>query len=151
MTNLKVIFTSAILKMAKDMERVLIIIMMEMFLKGNARMVLRHGKGTYFALRDDKFKGDIFIGQYKNGKKDGYGTYIQNGNKYEGNYKNNELHGFGIYNYNSFEYRGEYKNGKRHSEGILKWPSGKIQRAFGKNGKFLNSKNLKINQIHRLL
>ena len=112
--------------------------------EGEYKDGLRHGKGTYFALRDDKFKGDIFIGQYKNGKKDGYGTYIhKNGNKYEGNYKNNELHGFGIYNYNGFEYRGEYKNGKRHGEGILKWPSGKIQEGIWKNGKFLDSKNLK--------
>ncbi len=58
------------------------------------------GEGTFFYLADDKFKGDKYTGEYKNGKRHGKGKYFHNnGNKYEGEYKNGSLNGYGTYYY----------------------------------------------------
>ncbi|MBM3337638.1 MAG: hypothetical protein FJY60_08155, partial [Betaproteobacteria bacterium] len=33
------------------------------------------GKGTYYFLAANQFKGDKYVGEYKDGKKHGQGTY----------------------------------------------------------------------------
>ena len=57
----------------------------------------RDGLGIFYYLRNDKFKGDKYIGQYKNSKKHGKGNYIfKNGNEYIGGYKDGKRYGQGI-------------------------------------------------------
>ena len=41
-----------------------------------------HGRGTYYYLADNQFKGDKYVGGYKDGKMHGRGTYTYaNGSK----------------------------------------------------------------------
>lgn len=52
---------------------------------------LKHGKGT-----DIFANGDIYVGEYKNGKPDGDGTYTwSNGATYVGQFKLGMKHGYG--------------------------------------------------------
>jgi hypothetical protein len=43
--------------------------------------------------------GDVYTGEWRNGKKEGYGTFIwaKNGARYEGEWVNNIQHGKGTY------------------------------------------------------
>ncbi|MDC1375862.1 hypothetical protein N8311_02050, partial [bacterium] len=67
-----------------------------------------------------KWAGDKYIGNFKNWKRDGQGTYyFKNGNKYEG----------------------QWKNGKKHGSGILT-SKNKIQKGIWENGKFMYATGL---------
>jgi hypothetical protein len=58
----------------------------------------RSGQGTYFYLANNQFKGDKYVGEYKDNKKNGQGTYTSpNGDKYVGEYKDDKRHGQGTY------------------------------------------------------
>ena len=77
--------------------------------------------GTYVSF-DEGFKGNTYIGEFKNGQPNGKGTYyfLANnefkGDKYEGEIKNGEFFGMGTYYFeasNQFKgdkYEGEFKN-----------------------------------------
>ncbi len=63
---------------------------------------------------------DIYSGQWKNGKKDGQGTYIFNdtGMKYVGNFKGGKLvHGKWIYPNGSY-FEGSFDNNKPKGQGM---------------------------------
>ena len=64
--------------------------------------------------------GEKYVGEWKDGKRNGYGTYtFADGNKYVGEYKEGGRHGQGTYTYaNGDKYVGEWKDGKRYKE---KW------------------------------
>ena len=48
---------------------------------------MMHGKGKLFTS-----KGNIYEGEFKNNKAEGYGIfYNSNGDKYEGKFKNNKI------------------------------------------------------------
>jgi hypothetical protein len=73
---------------------------------------LKHGEGT------EKFaNGDLYIGNYVNGKPEGYGEYFWvNGSFFKGFFKNGLRHGHGIWKRgpgNSDFYEGEYINDKK--------------------------------------
>ena len=85
---------------------------------------VEHGLGTFYLLADNQYKGDIHVGEYKNGKRNGQGSYTSaNGNKYVGEYKDNKRNGQGTYyflannQYKGDKYVGEYKDGKEHGQG----------------------------------
>ena len=65
-----------------------------------------------------------FIGELKNGKKEGKGTaYYNNGDKYEGEFKNDLRDGYWIYFYGNEKYKddvyiGYWKEGKFEGKGI---------------------------------
>ena len=70
---------------------------------------MKHGKGS------DLFSnGDVFVGNYKNGKFDGYGQYIwAEGSIYDGDFRDGLKHGRGKWrknknDINSNRYEGEY-------------------------------------------
>ncbi len=57
-----------------------------------------NGQGTYFLLADNQFKGDKYVGEYKDGKYNGQGTYtFASGNKYVGEFKDGKYNGQGTY------------------------------------------------------
>lgn len=64
---------------------------------------------------------NVYIGDYKNGKKNGWGSfYFADGDRYIGYFKDNMRHGSGTYYWNNGDmYEGEWKNGKRDGEGTL--------------------------------
>ena len=90
------------------------------------------GYGTF--LWDN---GDRYYGNWKNGKSNGKGTKLWNdGREYAGNFKDDELHGEGsLYYPDGKKYEGEFLNGKRHGEGTFTYPDGT---AF--IGKFIKGK-----------
>ena len=81
----------------------------------------RHGQGTYTLA-----KGDKYIGEYKDGKLHGQGTFaLANGDKYVGEFKDGNTHGQVTFTYaNGNKFIGEYKDGKRHGQGTLTFANG---------------------------
>ena len=73
----------------------------------------RNGQGTYFHLADNQFKGDKYVGEFKDGKYNGQGTYtLANGDKYVCEFKDGKLCGQGTYTFaNGVKYVGEFKDG----------------------------------------
>ena len=58
----------------------------------------RHGQGTYYYLENNRFKGDKYVGEWRNGDRHGRGTYIRaNGDKYIGEFRGNKVSGHGTY------------------------------------------------------
>jgi len=74
-----------------------------------------------------------YVGEYKDGKKHGQGTYIwSNGDKYVGEYKDGEVDGQGTYTWSDgSKYVGEYKDGKR-------WNGTMYDKEGNIIGKFMN-------------
>ena len=94
-----------------------------------------HGKGTYYFLANNEFKGDIYVGAYKDGEKHGQGTYTwADGAKEVGEFRNDYLNGFAI-RYD--------KNGNILKEGI--WKDDEFQYAQKKSSSSSNSSS-KLNK-----
>ena len=85
----------------------------------------RHGFGVMNALHPD-FKGDKYVGEYKDGNYNGQGTFTwADGEKYVGEFKDHKLNGQGTYTFaNGNKYVGEYKDGKRNGQGTFTWLNG---------------------------
>ena len=84
---------------------------------------MKHGQGT------EKFgNGDLYLGNYVNGKPDGYGEYYwSNGREYKGFFKNGLRYGKGIWKKGSGhndKYDGEWVNDKKFGFGVYNWASG---------------------------
>jgi hypothetical protein len=85
--------------------------------------------GTYYLLAENQWKGDKYVGEYKDDKFHGQGTYYHlaenewKGDKYVGEYKDNKRNGQGTYyhladnQWKGNKYVGEFKDGKRHGQG----------------------------------
>ena len=70
-------------------------------------------------------KGDSYVGEWKDGKKNGHGTYTYaSGNIYVGEFKGDKCNGHGTYTYGpkskwaGDKYVGEWKDDKHHGQGI---------------------------------
>ena len=73
--------------------------------------------------------GDKYIGEIKNGLKNGKGTmYYNNKDKYEGEWKNDKMEGTGTYTFHidGSEYKGELKNDKMEGKGKFTFKNGNI-------------------------
>ena len=72
------------------------------------------------------YKEGRYIGQFKNGLKEGKGKmYWDTGDRYEGEWKNDKQEGKGIFYWISGNiYEGEFKNGIMEGKGIKYWHSG---------------------------
>eukprot|EP00942_MAST-04A_sp_MAST-4A-sp1_P003467 g3467.t1 len=72
--------------------------------------------------------GDVYVGEYKNGIRDGKGTYTYgSGSVYVGDFKDGKSHGKGTYTYDSGHvYVGEFKDDKRHGKGTCTHPDGTV-------------------------
>jgi hypothetical protein len=87
-----------------------------------------NGRGTITWSKKDA-DGEVvayYVGQVKEGRRDGKGSYFfPNGGKYFGEYRQNLPHGFGIYTApDGGRYEGKYQEGEKHGVGIRTWPDG---------------------------
>ncbi|CCQ89803.1 exported hypothetical protein [Nitrospina gracilis 3/211] len=82
----------------------------------------RNGFGTL--VRDN---GNKYVGEFKNGKFHGHGTYSFNeekwkGDQYTGEFKNGQYHGLGTYSWaNGDKYTGDFKNDAPNGHGTYTW------------------------------
>ena len=85
-----------------------------------------HGQGTYTG----KF-GDNYVGQFKDGEFSGQGTYAwvtkdKKGAKYVGRFQNDKYHGQGTYIFaDGAKYIGQFKDGKFHGQGTYTGADGR--------------------------
>jgi hypothetical protein len=79
--------------------------------------------------------GSSFEGEVIDGKKEGYGIYIdRNGNFFQGVWKNDKKEGFFVIRYsNGEQFEGFFENDKRNGEGMHRYPDGSKFR-----GEYLN-------------
>tara|TARA_Y100000768_G_scaffold198226_1_gene148994 strand:- start:6927 stop:8396 length:1470 start_codon:yes stop_codon:yes gene_type:complete len=77
---------------------------------------------------------EIYIGNKKNDKREGYGKYFNENTIYNGNWLNNLYNGDGILIYNNIKYDGTFLKNK-FIKGIITYPSG-----YKYNGDFLDNK-----------
>ena len=78
---------------------------------------MRHGFGTQIYA-----DGSFYRGQYKHDKRHGYGEYrdLTSGDIYFGNYAEGRRQGEGkLLKKGQFEYKGGFEEGVMHGEGVL--------------------------------
>ncbi len=87
--------------------------------------------------------GDIYTGEFLNGKKHGHGVLKTQSNRtYDGEWEYDLPHGFGINTFpNGKIYRGEYKEGKPFGEGQWIYSDGSTYTGKWINGEFVNPNN----------
>ena len=96
-----------------------------------------------------QYSNGYYIGEFKNKKEDGQGTYVWNsGNKYIGEWKHGNMTGQGTHTWtNGNKYIGEWKDGIRTGQGTFFWKDGdKYYGEFYKNklngeGTFISGKD----------
>ena len=87
---------------------------------GQASYTTREGRGGFYYSDD----GTMWVGYWEGNNKGKYGKMISKDGKvmYEGEYKNGKRNGYGRMNFNSGEwYEGEFKDGKREGKGVFHW------------------------------
>ena len=85
----------------------------------------KHGQGT-FIYGKGKWEGDKYEGEFKVGYRNGQGTYTwSDGDKYVGEFKVDKPNGQGTYTWSDGrKYEGEFKEGKKHGQGTYTLPNG---------------------------
>ena len=78
---------------------------------------------SFLFNKSRKYQGDKYVGDFKDGKKDGFGTYTwANGDEYGGQFKDDKRDGVGVYTYaNGDKYGGIWKDDKKDGEGTYIW------------------------------
>ena len=106
--------------------------------KGEFKNGKYDGKGIYY-FNEEPYKGDRYEGDFKNGQRNGKGIYFcNNGDRYDGDFKNDKMDGKGIYYYNNGDrYEGDWKNDKMDGKGIYCWNNGDREM-----GDWLNDENI---------
>ncbi len=81
--------------------------------------------------------GSVYVGQWKNSKRNGIGTLTRpKGSKYVGHWKDDQFDGQGAYTYpDGSKYVGQWKNSKRNGEGRYVSSSGSEYESQWKNGR----------------
>ena len=99
--------------------------------------------GAYTFDSDSDWAGDKYVGEWKDDKRNGQGTYTYaNGDKYVGGYKDNQRHGQGNFTFGpnsewvGDEYFGEYKNDQHHGQGTYTYANGEKYVGEFKDGVF---------------
>ena len=89
-----------------------------------------HGKGKMIYTN-----GDIYEGEWKNGKRNGDGTMTyQNKTSYVGRWANDQINGYGTFKYfNGDVYEGTFANGIKSGDGNMTYENGIIYKGKWKN------------------
>ena len=111
---------------------------------GEFKNNMKHGKGKYEHIANDKFNGYTYEGEFINDKRHGYGVAKWvSGDNYSGQYVKGIPNGYGVYKFNNGDrYEGEYRNGKRHGEGIFFYTNGIRDEGIWKADKFQIAKKV---------
>jgi hypothetical protein len=95
--------------------------------------------------------GKTYYGQYKKGKRHGFGKQkYNNGNSYEGEWKNDKKDGSGVMTYktNGQVYRGNWKGNKKEGNGVLLTETGeRIQQVM--QIPFVDNRSLRCGKMVR--
>jgi hypothetical protein len=85
--------------------------------------------------------GEIYVGQWKNYKRDGQGTNTRpDGEKYVGQWKDNKYDGQGTLTWpDGTKYVGQWKNHKRNGNGTVTYPSGSKQSGIWQKGVYFGT------------
>jgi hypothetical protein len=86
--------------------------------------------------------GDKYVGEWRNGKPNGWGTYISHddGRKYVGEWRDGERNGQGTTTWPDGEkYVGQFKDGLRDGQGTLTFANGRTQTGLWRNGEFVEA------------
>ena len=95
--------------------------------------------------------GRVYIGEFKNGLRDGIGMHEINGNKYEGEWKEDNINGQGKYTFaDGKSYEGEFKNNKFHGQGKFTLADGTIIEGEYKEGNFIKEKTKEVKEAQCL-
>jgi hypothetical protein len=71
--------------------------------------------------------GDTYEGEWKNGKVNGFCTYISSsGDMYQGMYRDNDKHGRGLYIHDGDIYDGEWKINRKNGKGKMTYENGDV-------------------------
>ena len=104
-----------------------------------------NGFGIYIWGSDTKWAGQKYIGYWKNGKRNGQGTYYYgDGSKYSGNFVDNSLSGHGAYFWNNGnKFEGSWNTGKMEGYGTYFYADdATTETGYWSDGKFVgNSKS----------
>ena len=97
-------------------------------------------KGTVaFGSGGGRRAGNKYVGEWKNGKIYGQGTYtFADGDKYVGDWRNNKPNGQGTFTFaDGDKYVGEFRDGKKHGQGTYTRADGKKSKGIFKKGKLV--------------
>ena len=99
---------------------------------GNVKNGKREGRGVKTYADGDKYDGE-----WKNGLFEGRGVYTwADGRKYDGEFKNDKSEGHGVYTCaDGNKYDGEYKNDLKEGHGVFTWANGNKYDGEYKNDK----------------
>ncbi|KAK8805371.1 hypothetical protein WA158_002027 [Blastocystis sp. Blastoise] len=91
----------------------------------------KNGKGKYIYSDGDYYDGD-WIDDLENGR----GRYVYNdGDEYDGDWKEGNMDGYGIYKSEDGIYEGEWKEDEMNGKGIFKYKNGEVYSGYYKQGK----------------
>tara|TARA_A100001037_G_scaffold32100_1_gene25234 strand:+ start:10576 stop:12867 length:2292 start_codon:yes stop_codon:yes gene_type:complete len=99
-----------------------------------------NGHGTYLYANGDKY-----VGEWRDGKPNGQGTatFAKTGNKYVGEFRNKKYHGRGTFTWaNGNKYVGGHRAGKRHGQGTFTFANGRIKEGIWKDNKLQSALSL---------
>ena len=82
-------------------------------------------------------RGNLYVGDFIDSKRDGYGELYTNKIHYIGEFKDDKLNGKGIIEFlkEGHVYEGEFKNNEINGKGIFKWKNGDVYQGEMTNGK----------------
>jgi hypothetical protein len=95
-------------------------------------------------------KGQVFEGEFQNGKPEGFGIYLWNtGAKHIGFYKNGGKNGQGTETFiNGDKYVGQYKDEQRHGLGIYTYANGRRQEGIWENSNFIREAKVNLPNLN---
>ena len=102
--------------------------------EGNYKDGKLNGKGIY------KYKNILYVGDFDNNIRQGKGELITKDYYYKGEFNNNKINGYGKINFiysadGKSEYEGFFKEGIIEGKGIIKWNNGNVYDGEVKKGK----------------
>jgi len=93
--------------------------------------------GTYTWGPNSEWAGDKYVGEFKDDKSHGQGTYtFADGENYVGDWKDDKQHGQGTYTWaDGGKYVGEFEDDKQHGQGTFTYANGTKDVGEFKDGK----------------